>query len=183
MILGIRPEHLEDASLARDTPPDRRLRGHVELREALGSELMVHFSVEGAQPAETEETKELARDTGAGESGLADARTRSSSAASARARTSTEGEPVEVAVDTSALHFFDPETGLGIYDQARERSSIVRSRWARRAAVLLVVVAAGRARGREQRVGRDEARRSAVSGQHHLRRGLDRAPRQPPSGT
>ena len=27
-----------------------------------------------------------------------------------------KGEPVEVAVDTRALHFFDPETGLGIYD-------------------------------------------------------------------
>jgi multiple sugar transport system ATP-binding protein len=28
-----------------------------------------------------------------------------------------EGETIEVAVDTGALHFFDPETGLGIYDQ------------------------------------------------------------------
>ena len=27
-----------------------------------------------------------------------------------------EGENIEVAVDTRALHFFDPETGLGIYD-------------------------------------------------------------------
>jgi multiple sugar transport system ATP-binding protein len=26
------------------------------------------------------------------------------------------GEPVEVAVDTRSLHFFDPDTGLGIYD-------------------------------------------------------------------
>ena len=26
------------------------------------------------------------------------------------------GEPLEVAVDTRSLHFFDPETGLGIYD-------------------------------------------------------------------
>ena len=26
------------------------------------------------------------------------------------------GEPIEVAVDTRALHFFEPETGLGIYD-------------------------------------------------------------------
>ena len=28
-----------------------------------------------------------------------------------------EGATVEVAVDTSALHFFDPETSLGIYDE------------------------------------------------------------------
>ena len=33
----------------------------------------------------------------------------------ARSRVRT-GQPVEVAVDTRALHFFDPETGLGIYD-------------------------------------------------------------------
>src|SRR5213596_562552 len=40
VILGIRPEDLEDASLEPDTPTDRRLRGVVELRAALGSELM-----------------------------------------------------------------------------------------------------------------------------------------------
>jgi multiple sugar transport system ATP-binding protein len=28
-----------------------------------------------------------------------------------------QGEPAEVAVDTRSLHFFDPETGLGIYDE------------------------------------------------------------------
>jgi hypothetical protein len=28
-----------------------------------------------------------------------------------------EGETAEVAVDTTALHFFDPETSLGIYDE------------------------------------------------------------------
>src|SRR5262249_36317075 len=60
VIVGIRPEHLEDVSLATGTPAGRRLRGLVELREALGSELMVHFTVESARRAETEETKELA---------------------------------------------------------------------------------------------------------------------------
>ena len=65
VILGIRPEELEEASLAPDTSPGRRLRGVVELREALGSELMVHFTVEGTREALTEDVKELAQDAGA----------------------------------------------------------------------------------------------------------------------
>jgi len=115
VILGIRPEHLEDAALDPDTPSDRRLRGNVELREALGSELMVHFTVEGAKAPDTEEMQELADDTGAAEA-LETSGALFVGRFGARARV-TEGKPVEVAVDTTALHFFDPETGLGIYDQ------------------------------------------------------------------
>ena len=40
VILGIRPEDLEDASLVTDTPAERRLTGTVRLRESLGSEVM-----------------------------------------------------------------------------------------------------------------------------------------------
>jgi multiple sugar transport system ATP-binding protein len=117
VILGIRPEHLEEASLAKDSPPDRRLRGNVELREALGSELIVHFSVNGARAAETEETQELARDVGVpGESVIQSPHAVFVGRFGARAKVD-EGKPLEVAVDTSALHFFDPESGLGIYDQ------------------------------------------------------------------
>src|SRR5438128_450331 len=61
IILGIRPEDLEDASLAADTPADRRLRGSVTLREALGSEIMVHFTID-ARRALTEDVRELAQD-------------------------------------------------------------------------------------------------------------------------
>ena len=45
----------------------------------------------------------------------AGAKARSSSAVSARARSVKEGAPIEAAVDTRALHFFDPDSGLGIY--------------------------------------------------------------------
>jgi multiple sugar transport system ATP-binding protein len=121
VILGIRPEHLEDAALAGETRPNRRLSGKVELREALGSELMVHFSVPNASLAETEETKELARDSGAGGRGEALATPGALFVGRFGARAQVaEGEPVEVAVDTSSLHFFDPETGLGIYEQHQE---------------------------------------------------------------
>ncbi|HUJ56243.1 MAG TPA: sn-glycerol-3-phosphate ABC transporter ATP-binding protein UgpC [Gaiellaceae bacterium] len=116
VILGIRPEDLEDASLVPSTPPDRRLRGVTELREALGSELMVHFTVEGTRPALTEDVKELARDAGeAKEPETSDGHALLVGRFGARAHVE-EGKPLEAAVDTRSLHFFDAETSEGIYD-------------------------------------------------------------------
>jgi len=116
VILGIRPEDLEDAALVKDLPADRRLKGTVELREALGSELMVHFTLPGTTAARTEETRELADDVGDDpDSGLKSNGALVVGRFGARAKVE-EGKEVEVAVDTSSLHFFDPETGLGIYE-------------------------------------------------------------------
>ena len=61
VVLGIRPEDMEDASLVSDAPPDRRITSTVELREALGSDVVVHFPVD-APPAVTEDVIELAAD-------------------------------------------------------------------------------------------------------------------------
>jgi multiple sugar transport system ATP-binding protein len=116
VILGIRPEDLEDAALVPETPADRRLRGMTELREALGSELVVHFTVEGTHPALTEDVKELARDAGEVEGpGVKEGHALLVGKFGARA-TVEEGKPLEVAVDTRSLHFFDAETSEGIYD-------------------------------------------------------------------
>ena len=49
MVVGIRPEDFEDAAVATDAPPDRRLKATVRLVEALGSELMVHFELDDAK--------------------------------------------------------------------------------------------------------------------------------------
>ncbi|HZR96343.1 MAG TPA: sn-glycerol-3-phosphate ABC transporter ATP-binding protein UgpC [Gaiellaceae bacterium] len=120
VVLGIRPEDIEDARLASDSPPDRRLHGTVELREALGSEIMVHFRVDAAA-AETEDTRELREDVHGGEEEAQTAPQSDEGGAiivgrfGARSRV-REDEQVEAAVDTRALHFFDPDTGLGIYD-------------------------------------------------------------------
>ena len=118
VVLGIRPEDLEDAALASDAPADRRLKGKVVLREALGSELMVHFVVD-AKPALTEDVRELAQDVGDERAVLqvetgAPAETTVVGRFDPRSNVK-ENETAEVAVDTHALHFFDPETGLGIY--------------------------------------------------------------------
>ena len=47
VVVGIRPEDFEDAAIASSAPADRRIHGQVKLVEALGSELMVHFSIDG----------------------------------------------------------------------------------------------------------------------------------------
>jgi multiple sugar transport system ATP-binding protein len=115
VIIGIRPEDLEDATLAADTAQGARLKGEVELTEALGSEVMVHFHAD-ARPAVTEETRELAQDRGDAAAAPTDeggATLVGRFGARTRLR---KGDPAEVAVDTRNLHFFDPESGLGIYD-------------------------------------------------------------------
>ncbi|HEY3921383.1 MAG TPA: sn-glycerol-3-phosphate ABC transporter ATP-binding protein UgpC [Gaiellaceae bacterium] len=119
VVLGIRPEDLEDAALATSAPADRRLHGKVELTEALGSEIMVHFSIDAKQ-AVTEDVRELAQDVG-DERAVAELAQGAGDSADlvgrfgARSRVKT-GDTTEVVVDSRSLHFFDPETGLGIYD-------------------------------------------------------------------
>jgi multiple sugar transport system ATP-binding protein len=119
VVLGIRPEDLEDVTLAPDTPSDRRLKGKVQLTEALGAEVMVHFDID-AKPALTDDVKELAQDQGGSlqleqaEAGVTQ-HTTMVGRFGPRSRVE-EGQTAEVAVDTRTLHFFDPDTGLGIYD-------------------------------------------------------------------
>ena len=117
VVLGIRPEHLEDAAVADEGGPGQRLRGTVELREALGSELMIHLGID-ARPAITDDVRELAEDVG-------DVATQELEQPGALATLVgrfdprsqiREGDAAEIAVDTRALHFFDSDTGLGIYD-------------------------------------------------------------------
>jgi multiple sugar transport system ATP-binding protein len=90
----------------------------VQLTEALGSEVMVHFSID-ASHAITDEVRELRKDAGTEEmasSGpMADGGATMVGRFGARSK-ARKGQPIKVAVDTRALHFFDPETGLGIYD-------------------------------------------------------------------
>jgi multiple sugar transport system ATP-binding protein len=118
VVVGIRPEQLEDAAIARESPDDRRLRGEVELREALGAELMVHFGI-NAPAAMTEEVKELAEDAGATAEELAAGDARHSVVVGRFSPDSQvrPGETAEVAVDTRAVHFFDTQTGMAIYDE------------------------------------------------------------------
>jgi multiple sugar transport system ATP-binding protein len=92
VIVGIRPEDFEDAAFAGETPSDRTLTIVCSLREALGSEVLVHFPV-AAGDAETSLTLVARVD----------------SQTSAR-----EGEELRLVVNTKRLHFFEPDSGVVI---------------------------------------------------------------------
>jgi multiple sugar transport system ATP-binding protein len=118
IVLGIRPEGLNDAALvSADGQP--RFRARAELREALGPEVLMHFSVQ-ARAAVTDEIRELAEDVGddrvVEQLGSLERTTLVGRfAAQSRVR---EGDTIEVALDEGALHFFDAATGAAIVDEA-----------------------------------------------------------------
>jgi multiple sugar transport system ATP-binding protein len=119
VILGIRPENMEDAAIMPDVPGDRRLPVKIVLREALGSEVLVHFPID-APPVLTEDTRELVRDTGAPVEELEGRAEAGMSTFVARLDPRTgaaERQTLELFIDTDRLHFFDPKTGLGIYQE------------------------------------------------------------------
>jgi multiple sugar transport system ATP-binding protein len=113
VVLGIRPEDLEDASLARNGSSTFAVE--VDIREDMGSEVFAHFAVKG-DPVHTREVLEAMEEEDV--SGAVRERMRRGVPFIARLERGTgarEGERLELAVETERLHFFDPETGLGIY--------------------------------------------------------------------
>jgi multiple sugar transport system ATP-binding protein len=120
VVLGIRPEDLEDASV-REARDDARMAVVCDIREDMGSEVYVHFNVaaeavtskevvealvvDAPEDAEARRAAERARGGGVSFVARLDRETR----AQERAR-------LELAVDVARLHFFDPETGLAVED-------------------------------------------------------------------
>jgi multiple sugar transport system ATP-binding protein len=108
VLLGIRPEHMEDAAIKPDTPADRRIPTTCDLTEPLGAEVLVHFTV-SAPVVVTDIAGDADPTLGASPVG-ADA---GASRLIARVDPVTkivEGSQIELAVDTSRLYFFDCET-------------------------------------------------------------------------
>jgi multiple sugar transport system ATP-binding protein len=116
VVVGIRPEDLEDSAVAGEAPDEHRLSANVDIREDMGSEVFLHFTID-AIPVRSEVVKEavgaeaveateaLAQKEGAPFIARVDRETRA-----------REGSKVDLVVATKRLHFFDPETGEGIYD-------------------------------------------------------------------
>ena len=105
VVLGIRPEDFDDASLEADAPPERRISSTVALVEALGSELVVHFGldaprVDSGDPDAVDEVTDADSNT----VGRFDPRS-----------PVRVGQQVDMVINTDNLHFFDPESRTSIW--------------------------------------------------------------------
>ncbi|HEX6888326.1 MAG TPA: ATP-binding cassette domain-containing protein, partial [Candidatus Nanopelagicales bacterium] len=111
VVMGVRSEDMEDASI-REVPGDQRLQGRVTLTEALGSEIVVHFTFD-ADRVETADTKLLAKEAGEEELHTLAEGVKWVASFAPRSRVRA-GDTIEIAIDMERIHLFDPETSLAI---------------------------------------------------------------------
>jgi multiple sugar transport system ATP-binding protein len=105
VVLGLRPEDLEDAAFAPSTGPGQQLEVTVGLTETLGAEVVAHFDVDAPAVA-TRDTLELAADIDAPPPEQATFTARLHPRTAVRA-----GRPATLVADVERLHLFDPATG------------------------------------------------------------------------
>ena len=107
LIVGIRPEHFEDAALVDGRLADGlTFTAVVEVLESLGADKYAYFRVEGAR-ATAKELEELAADAGTGDAPGSDQVVARLDPAS-RAR---EGQQLRLWFDPGKLHLFNPGNG------------------------------------------------------------------------
>ena len=109
VIVGIRPEHFEDANLVTPPASGHTFRTRIEVLEALGSDSYAHFTVD-SPPISSSELEELADETGVDSSADGVQIVARLAAASGL----KQGQNAELWVDTSQLYLFDHETGRSL---------------------------------------------------------------------
>jgi multiple sugar transport system ATP-binding protein len=113
VILGIRPSDFEDASLR--TASSGTMRVTAGVTEELGSEIMVLFTIDAphVEHASISKAAEASADEDEASAAMAGGKSLWTARVSKESRV-RHGEPLELAVDTRYLQFFDPGSGLSI---------------------------------------------------------------------
>ncbi len=113
LIIGIRPEAFEDASLVTADARESGIvfRATIDVLESMGSDVFVYFTKEIERGVDAAELAELARDSGRADTGGSGDTVVARIDAVTRIR---EGDDAELWVDLRSMHVFDPSTGRNI---------------------------------------------------------------------
>ncbi len=112
VIVGVRPEHFEDATIEGEGPGRMKFRAKVDVVESMGSELYAYFDVDTKGEVQSEELADLAKDAGledlpSGNAQHVVARLDAASKAAA-------GGDIELTLDTTQIKLFDPDGGRSL---------------------------------------------------------------------
>src|SRR5438105_2775131 len=104
VIIGIRPEHFEDAALIGTEKRDRgaTVKAKIDLLESLGSDKFAYFTVQ-SERATAKHLEELAADAGTGDLGSGEEGVQVTARLDA-ASTAAEDQELEIWVDLAKLH-------------------------------------------------------------------------------
>ena len=113
VIVGIRPEHFEDAAVAGEAIKGLRFRAKVDVVESMGSELYVYFDL-ATEQAESQQLEELARDAQ-----LEDLPKHGESATTVVARLdavskAAAGAEIDLVLESEEIKLFDPKDGTSL---------------------------------------------------------------------
>ena len=111
IVLGIRPEAFEDSAYANKKEFSEELNIEVSLLEQLGSDTYIHF-YKDINPVQTEAIEEILADEGEDISVLG-TQTKFIARINPNA-TIEEGQNINLSIDPTKLHYFNPDTGLAI---------------------------------------------------------------------
>jgi multiple sugar transport system ATP-binding protein len=114
VIVGMRPEHFEDASVEQEEHADRmKFRTKVDVVESMGSELYVYFDVQTEGELHTADLDELAADAGMEDLPSHGGGQQIVARLSAESKASPGGD-VELSLDTSQIKLFDVGSGRSL---------------------------------------------------------------------
>jgi multiple sugar transport system ATP-binding protein len=116
VVLGIRPEHLQDVEFTSDHAEEEQLEAEVTFRESMGSDVYLHIDIDAPFVA-SEAAKALMEDLGEEAETWARREHDGGQEFIARAHPRTGAkvrEPIRLAVDCQSLYLFDPESGQAI---------------------------------------------------------------------
>ena len=109
VIVGMRPEHFEDATLVPDTSRGHTFRAKPDVLESMGSEYYAYFEI-ASERVSSRELEELAADAGTAD--LPHSREGSQIVARLSADSRIQqGQEMELFLDTEHLHMFDSDSG------------------------------------------------------------------------
>jgi multiple sugar transport system ATP-binding protein len=109
VVVGLRPEHFEDASVVADRSKGHTFRAKIDVLESMGSEYYAYFMVE-TEGVSSRELDELAQDAGGADLPQSQSGVQVVARLDAASR-AQQGQEAELWIDTAKMQLFDQEEG------------------------------------------------------------------------